>query len=175
MRKRQTASGNGTHPSPQDCTNNPEDSIFTYSGFKIHTPDFGPVGTLNDFSVPDNPTELCKLPKHEWYKSDRFQVSPAPCLRPFPIQYLLFGVLGILSTASSNVAGATVKDLSNWWAGGDVEEVPLWYKESIFGSHDGSHSSRVLCSSPTSWGPDFVSFEEGLFCEYDAEADVVAV
>ena len=138
--------------------------MFTYSGFKIHTPDFGPVGAQNDFSVPDNPTDLCKAPKLEWFKQEKFETSPAPRLRPFPIKSLLLGALGILGTAVTNVAGATVKELSNW-PGGDTEEVPLGFRDSIVGSHDSRHSSKVLCASPTSWGPDFVSFEEGLFCD----------
>ena len=35
----------------------------------------------------------------------------------------------------------------------------------IIGSQDTSHSALKLCSSDTSYSPDFVSFSEGIFCD----------
>ncbi|CAO2655682.1 Nn.00g044850.m01.CDS01 [Neocucurbitaria sp. VM-36] len=162
--RRDGASGNGTQISPQNCSSHPDDSMYTYSGFKIHTPDFGPVGTQNDFSVPDNPTELCSFPKIEWYKTERFQTSPASSLRPLAIKYFLFNTFALLSNTATNVAGATIKELTTWSGRGERDE-QVDFRTSIVGSHDSKHSSKALCASSTSWGPDFVSFEEGLFCD----------
>ncbi|KAF1845198.1 uncharacterized protein K460DRAFT_405464 [Cucurbitaria berberidis CBS 394.84] len=150
---------------PQNCTSDAQDSMYTYSGFKVHTPDFGPVGSRNDFTVPENPKELCNFPKLEWYKTQRFQTSPASNLRPLPMKSLLFTALSILSSTVTHVAAATMKERSTWPGRDNDEGEHVSVRESIVGSHDRQHSSKALCASPNSWGPDFVSFGEGLFCD----------
>ncbi|KAH7384496.1 hypothetical protein BKA66DRAFT_608689 [Pyrenochaeta sp. MPI-SDFR-AT-0127] len=153
------------------CTwiGNPVDSqnpLLTYSGFKIHIPDFGPVGAQNDFAVPKDPSSLCDFPMMEWYKIEQKlqtppPTSPAPRVQPFPMKSLVLYIVGVFGMVTS-VAGAAVKHVSAWTGDEDAQVI---FKESIIGSYDSQHSSKELCTSSTSWGPDFVSFEESLFCD----------
>lgn len=127
-----------------------------YTGFRIHTPDFGKMGDSNDFTIPNDPTSLCNFPSLEWYKTSIFQ-SAAPSLRPVT---LLSVGLSILSLVQSAV-GASLDASVDWFS--RQNEVPL--RESIVGSHDEMHSASELCEDPMAWGPDFVSFHEGVFCD----------
>ncbi|KAF2463777.1 uncharacterized protein BDR25DRAFT_347010 [Lindgomyces ingoldianus] len=136
-----------------------QNALFEYSGLRIHTPDFGPVDSSNHFNVPENPTALCNYPKLEWYRQPIFQ-SAAPSFRPFTFSHMLT-VLNVFSLIGSTL-GAPIKKLPSWnWD----ERNQVSFRPSIVGSHDVRHSSRYLCASLTSWGPDFVSFEEGIFCD----------
>jgi hypothetical protein len=123
-------------------------------------PDFGPVGATNDFQVPDDPKGLCRHPKMEWYKDYRF-ISPAPSLRPLPFKSMFFNTLGILSLIAS-AAGESVRQVSPWAYDEDPE---VLFKVRIISSHHTEHSSKELCASATSYGPDFVSFAENMFCD----------
>ena len=122
--------------------------------------DFGPVGVTNQFSVPDDPKSLCTHPKLEWYKDYRF-VSPAPSLRPLPFKAMLLNALGVFSLISG-AAGASAKKISSWM---QDESSQILFKDRIIASHHAEHSSQELCASATSHGPDFVSFDENLFCD----------
>lgn len=122
--------------------------------------DFGPVGVTNEFAVPDDPKSLCAHPKLEWYKDYRF-VSPAPSLRPFPLRAIFWNTLAALSLISS-AAGASAREISSWAQG---EGSQVLFKDRIIASYHAEHSSKELCTSATSHGPDFVSFEENMFCD----------
>lgn len=139
--------------------NHSESSLYTYSGFRVHTPEFGAVGSSNQFTLPANPKSLCNYPTLEWYKEPVFY-SPAMRLHPLPFLRLSH-VLGLLSLCKGVVSFP-------------IERFPLWKRDiaaqttirsKIVGSYDSSHSSTALCASPTSWGPDFVSFEENIYCD----------
>ncbi|KAJ4291016.1 hypothetical protein N0V90_010212 [Kalmusia sp. IMI 367209] len=158
-RRRQTGAGSNQTSTPS-CETSSADNLYTYSGFKVHMTDFGPVGATNDFQVPDNPKSLCKHPKLEWYKDYRF-ISPAPSLRPLPFKAMFLNALGIFSLIT-NTAGASTKQFSTWTESDGPE---VLFKSRIIASHHAEHSSEELCSSETSYGPDFVSFEESLFCD----------
>lgn len=61
-----------------------------------------------------------------------------------------------------NALSASVNMLPSWdWD----EKEQVSFRASIVGSHDVQHSATSLCASPNSWGPDFVSFKEGVFCD----------
>lgn len=127
-----------------------------YTGFRIHTTDFGKMGDSNDFTIPNDPSSLCNFPSLEWYKTPIF-LSAAPRLRPVA---LLSMVLGILSLVQ-NAMGASLGASADWFS--CQKEVSL--RESIVGSHDEMHSASELCKDPMAWGPDFVSFHERVFCD----------
>ncbi|KAF2444021.1 hypothetical protein P171DRAFT_494147 [Karstenula rhodostoma CBS 690.94] len=157
--KRQSGAGSNQTSAPS-CMTSAADALFTYSGFKAHMTDFGPVGVTNDFQVPDDPKSLCLHPKLEWYKDYRF-VSPAPSLKPLFFKAMFVNTLGILSLIKS-AAGASVSQVSSW----THDEGPeVSFKARIIASHHAEHSSRELCTSTTSYGPDFVSFDERMFCD----------
>ena len=75
-----------------------------YTGFRIHTTDFGKMGDSNDFTIPNDPSSLCNFPSLEWYKTSIFH-SAAPSLRPVA---LLSMVLSVLSLVQSAVGAASV-------------------------------------------------------------------
>jgi len=124
--------------------------------------DFGPVGSQNDFGVPANPQSLCTHPKLEWYRDTIF-LSPAPALRPFPVKAMLLHAFGLLGFATS-AAAASVGQFASWVGGGD-EPAQTVFRDKIIGSWHVEHGAGELCASSTSYGPDFVSFADGVFCD----------
>jgi hypothetical protein len=116
------------------------------------------MGDKNDFSVPNDPTSLCNFPSLEWYKTPIFN-SAAPSMRPFA---LLGTVWSMLSLAQTAVAASV--DSSRSWLASQKETPP---RKNIVASHDESHSAEELCEDPMAWGPDFVSFYEGVFCDLE--------
>ncbi|OAL53860.1 hypothetical protein IQ07DRAFT_640884 [Pyrenochaeta sp. DS3sAY3a] len=155
----------------QNCTSELSDPLFTYSGFKIHSPDFGPVGTSSDFTVPDNPRVLCDFPSLEWFRSQRFTTGAGMRLSPFGgLRFAVSRVMGVLSLLSPRAAAASIKTMlprnlpyTPPSKAQPSPQTPLQRK--LIASHDPQHSSTALCSDPMSYGPDFVSFDEGVYCD----------
>jgi hypothetical protein len=116
----------------------------------IHTPSFSATSSSNSFSLPANPLSLC--------------FEPATMLNSTPVAtssgirraslFNIFSVLGIMgsiveSTMSYAAAPAPVSP----------------FQGRIIGSHIIRHNSTALCNDPLSYGPDFVSFHEGVYCD----------
>ena len=126
-------------------------------GFRIHTPDFGKLGNSNDFSIPDDPSSLCRYPSLQWYKQPIFD-SAASSLHPFAPFSSTLSMFSMIGSA----LGASIAQFSGK-SGSESGIEP--FRGSIIGSHEEKHSGRSLCSDSSSWGPDFVSFHEGVFCD----------
>lgn len=118
----------------------------------IHTPEFSAVGESNDFSIPKDPTSLCRSPATDWGNQP---VASSGSMR----RASLFGILGFFSVLGEAI-DTTYTQFQN------SKHTPVSpFQTTIVGSHYFRHNSTALCSNPMSYGPDFVSFHERVFCD----------
>ncbi|KAH8656591.1 hypothetical protein BGZ60DRAFT_144656 [Tricladium varicosporioides] len=114
----------------------------------IHTPEFSSIGQSNDFSVPPDPSSLCRSSASTWGNKP---IASSGSIRTAS----LFGIFTLFSMLT-NAIPTGQKSIS-------TSASP--FQSTIVGSHYARHNSTALCSSPLSYGPDFVSFHEGVFCD----------
>jgi len=107
------------------------------TGFTLHMTDFSTMGDSGSFSVPDDETSLCSAP-HMWWTT----LSSSKTKREIENNEAPVESRKRRSTTSATPFNGTV-----------------------IASHDAQHHATALCASPSSWGPDFVSFDEGVFCD----------
>lgn len=50
----------------------------------------------------------------------------------------------------------------------DISSRPPWMQEQLVVSSKSRHSAKELCSSPTSWGPDFID-PHGWYCDMESK------
>jgi hypothetical protein len=118
----------------------------------IHTPSFSAMDKANSFSIPGNPQSLCYQPATMWN-------STAPVTSGGIRRASLFWILGILGLLGSVVDSAMSYPYTT------VPAAIRPFEKRIIGSHNIRHNSTALCSDPLSYGPDFVSFHEGVYCD----------
>lgn len=118
----------------------------------IHTPEFSAVGESNDFSIPTDPTSLCRSPATDWGNQP---VATSGSIR----RASLFGFLSLFSTISEAI------DTTCTLFQKSLPTPVSPFQNTIVGSHYSRHNSTALCSNPMSYGPDFVSFHERVFCD----------
>ena len=121
----------------------------------IHTPHFSAMGNANDFSTPPDPTSLCRAPASIWSNDP---VASSGSIR----RASLFGVFSLFSVFSGAI------DFAASIGRNTIAAPVLPFQSVIVGSHNPRHNSTALCLNPLSYGPDFVSFHEGVFCDMAA-------
>jgi hypothetical protein len=116
----------------------------------IHTPSFSTMDSSNSFSVPANAQSLCIEPATMWNSTPAATSSGIRRASLFSI----FGIFGLMSS----IVGSTISSAA-------VPTSISPFQKRIIGSHNSRHNSTALCNDPLSYGPDFVSFHEGVYCD----------
>jgi hypothetical protein len=124
---------------------------------RIHTQSFGRLsGSGNEYALPSNPEALCWPPATEWLYELEPQTSAAP-QRASPLS-----MLQVLATFVDMASGYILR--SSEFRASEEPRNTSW-KSTLIGSNHTTHSALKLCAEPNSWGSDFVSFKEGMFCD----------
>jgi hypothetical protein len=127
------------------------------TGMRINTQRFGRLnGDGNDYTLPPNTAELCWPPNTEWFLEPEPQTSSG-FRRTSPLN-----ILQILVFAVDTVRASVLKSRQS---SGSSEGSNTSWQSTLIGSNHTTHSAKTLCDDSNSWGPDFVSFEEGVFCD----------
>ncbi|KAF2665822.1 hypothetical protein BT63DRAFT_459400 [Microthyrium microscopicum] len=144
---------NGTQYKPQ-CTwiGGTGSSADWTTQMTIHTPHFSAMSADNGFSVPADTSTLCNQPATIW--SNDPVVSSGANKR--------LGLFGFFSIASLLTAATDFKLPALTYS---LRAPQIPFEGTIIGSHHSQHNSTALCSNRLSYGPDFVSFHEGIFCD----------
>ncbi|KAF2110306.1 hypothetical protein BDV96DRAFT_603901 [Lophiotrema nucula] len=131
-------------------------SVYT---MRIHTPDFGRQ-VDSGFSLPDNPSSLCQAPSTVWYNQSMF-ASAGNRLRPIIFLSMLdFFTMAVAATSS------TIKRIPKYITSSYAKDIS---RGRLIASSHSEHGARELCESPSSYGPDFVSFTDKAFCDMETK------
>jgi hypothetical protein len=134
----------------------PNDAGTLATEMTIHMPEFGKAGSVNDFTLPEDPSSLCGEPALQITNYEVANLYPSSSagnlVRPFGFLKSFVALLGTMTAYSSSQPVPVVSSLPN-------------FEGRIVASHHSEHNATKLCASPSSLGPDFVSFHEGIYCD----------
>jgi hypothetical protein len=112
------------------------------------------MGVGTDIPVPADPSSLCRPPATRWNNN---LVTTSGGIR----RASLFGIFTLFSLLSGAVNFTIPTNLNS------ISTPTSPFQSTIVGSHHARHNSTALCSNPWSYGPDFVSFHEGVYCDME--------
>ncbi|KAF2834766.1 hypothetical protein M501DRAFT_963863 [Patellaria atrata CBS 101060] len=137
-------------------------------GFGVHITDFTPTQERVD-AYNENPDLICKSKPRFHIYDDLTSDMYLPFFNP-PLEYEP-GTLLDIDTSKVFVDGDSTGSLPPKKRSTPIQRrngtisSNNFMRNRLVSSRDPSQSARELCDSPTSFGPDFVSYAEGVFCD----------